>query len=289
MFFCGINHIFYHGNAYSPKEADWPGWIFYASTHFEKENAFWRDFSELNSYVTRCQSILQSGKPANDILLYWSVEDLYHSYPELLMRQFNVHTIDWFLDSQFGKLAANLEEKGHSFDYISDKQLQNVTYKKSNLNTGGNSYKTILIPKTKYMPIKTWEHLKKLANDGAVIILHDSLPEDVPGFTHLEKRRTKLQKSLSELKFQQIDKNNLQRADVGKGYFLLCNDVNSALKYASLKAESIVSSEINYIRREHEKGYYYFFTNLYGCQTGSLSIASFSVRRCTWPPAASIK
>ncbi len=79
LFFSGINHIFYHGNAYSPKDTAWPGWLFYASTHFEKENAFWQDFSELNNYVTRCQSILQSDKPANDILLYWPVEDVYHS------------------------------------------------------------------------------------------------------------------------------------------------------------------------------------------------------------------
>jgi alpha-L-rhamnosidase len=262
LFFCGINHIFYHGNAYSPKEVDWPGWLFYASTHFEKENAFWNDFSELNSYVTRCQSILQSGKPANDILLYWPVEDLYHSYPDLLIRKFNVHTIDWFLDSEFGKVAANLEKKGHSFDYISDKQILNVEYKESNLFTGGNNYKAILIPKTKHIPINTWEKLKKLANDGATIIIDGSLPTDVPGFNHLEVRRAELKKSLSELEFHSIKINELQKAEVGNGYFLLCSDVNTALNHASIKEEKIVADGINYIRREHENGYFYFFTNL---------------------------
>ncbi|MEN8191282.1 MAG: glycosyl hydrolase [Bacteroidota bacterium] len=262
LFFCGINHIFYHGNAYSPKDAPWPGWIFYASTHFEKENAFWKDFTELNKYVTRCQSILQSGKPSNDILLYWPIEDLYHSYPELLIKLFNVHKIDWFLSSQFGELAIDLEEKGYSFDYISDKQLQNVEYKGRSVITGGNSYKTILIPKTGYIPLNTLEQLKKLVANGAVIIFHDSLPRDVPGFAHLEKRRTKLKKSLSELKFKSINKNDLQKAEFGKGYFLLSNDVNSALNYASIKEEKIVAEGINYIRRKHEKGYFYFLTNL---------------------------
>lgn len=262
LFFCGINHIFYHGNAYSPKDAEWPGWIFYASTHFEKENSFWKDFSELNKYVTRCQSILQSGKPANDILLYWSVEDLYHSYQEILLRQFNVHNIDWFLDSQFGKLATNLEEKGHCFDYISDKQLQNVTYEKNNLITGGNSYKTILIPKTKHMPINTWKQLKKLANNGAVIIINNSLPEDVPGFTNIDLRRTELKKTLLELKFEPINENDLLKAEIGQGYFLLCKDVNSAFDYVNIKEEKIVVEGINYIRRLHDKGYFYFFTNL---------------------------
>ena len=264
LFFSGINHIFYHGNAYSPEDAEWPGWIFYASTHFEKENAFWHDFSELNSYVTRCQSILQSGKPSNDILLYWPVEDLYHSYPELLIKVFNVHTIDWFLDSQFGKLAAKLEEKGYSYDYISDKQLQNVEYKNNSLITDGNSYKIILVPYTEHMPINTLEQLKQLANDGAIIIVQDSLPEDVPGFANLDKRRAELKKSLSELEFKSINNNDLQKAEIGNGYFLICDDVELALKYANIKEEKIVSKEINYIRRKYKEGYFYFFTNLSG-------------------------
>jgi hypothetical protein len=49
----GVNHIFYHGTAYSPSDAAWPGWLFYASTHFEPNNPTWRDFPALNRYVTR--------------------------------------------------------------------------------------------------------------------------------------------------------------------------------------------------------------------------------------------
>ncbi|RLD85648.1 MAG: glycoside hydrolase, partial [Bacteroidetes bacterium] len=169
LFFSGINHIFYHGNAYSPKNAAWPGWIFYASTHFEKENAFWYDFSELNTYVTRCQSILQSGKPANDVLLYWPVEDIYHVYPDFLVKNMNVHDTEWFENSEFGKLASLLENKGFSFDYISDKQLLDVSYENKGLVTNKNMYKTILIPKTKHIPLKTWKQLLRLAENGATI------------------------------------------------------------------------------------------------------------------------
>ena len=32
LFAAGINHIFYHGTVYSPADAEWPGWFFYAST-----------------------------------------------------------------------------------------------------------------------------------------------------------------------------------------------------------------------------------------------------------------
>lgn len=67
----GVNHIFYHGTAYSPQDAMWPGWLFYAAVHFTPANSFWEDFGTINQYVARAQSFLQAGKPSNDILLYF--------------------------------------------------------------------------------------------------------------------------------------------------------------------------------------------------------------------------
>ena len=262
LFFSGINHVFYHGNAYSPREAQWPGWIFYASTHFEKENAFWNDFSELNHYITRCQSILQAGKPSNDILLYWPVEDVYHSYPDLLIKTMNVHDIDWFENSNFGKLASHLEVKGYSFDYISDKQLLDVSFKNESLVTNKNRYKTILIPKTDHIPLETWKQLLNLAERGASIIFQESLPNDVPGFYHLEDRRSELEKSILQLNFKTDEENYNSKVEIGNGYFLKAKDIDSALHFTNSKEEKIVDHGVNYIRRSHEKGYYYFLTNL---------------------------
>ena len=37
LFAAGINHIFYHGTVYSPADAEWPGWFFYASTQLTPE------------------------------------------------------------------------------------------------------------------------------------------------------------------------------------------------------------------------------------------------------------
>ena len=264
LFFSGINHVFYHGNAYSPKEVEWPGWIFYASTHFEKENAFWQDFSQLNSYVTRCQSILQSGKPANDILLYWPVEDVYHAYPDLLIKNMNVHDIGWFENSNFGKLASYLDDKGYSFDYISDKQLLDLNVEKTNLLSHESKYKTVLIPKTDHIPLKTWNKLADLAEQGATIIFQDRLPNDVPGYNNLEDRRQDLKKSISKLSFKTNKENNNSKVQIGKGYFVKAMDIDPALHLTNSKEEKIVNHGINYIRRSHEKGYYYFFTNLSG-------------------------
>ena len=43
------------------------------------------------------------------------------------------------------------------------------------------------------------------------------------------------------MEFKSINENDLLKAEIGKGYFLLCNDVNAALTYAIIKEEKIVA------------------------------------------------
>ena len=75
FFVAGVNHIVYHGTAYSPREEPWPGWQFYASVEFNPRSAWWSDFGALNAYVTRVQSFLQAGEPDQDVLLYYPFHD----------------------------------------------------------------------------------------------------------------------------------------------------------------------------------------------------------------------
>jgi len=261
MFLAGINHVFYHGNAYSPREAQWPGWMFYASTHFEQKNAFWRDFSALNQYVGRCQSILQAGKPANDILLYWPLADIWHKYSNEMIKTLNVHSTDWLTDSSFGRLAAWLKEQGYAFDYLSDQQLENIAYRNDGLETGGVSYKTIVIPVTAHMSLSTWERLLRLAAEGATIIFEDGLPKDVPGWFDLNERRNALQSSQRTLLFESVE-DEMLKAELADGQILTGSRMEAMLSTAGIIPEAMVSMGVNYIRRSHAEGYHYFISNL---------------------------
>ena len=69
--------MFFHGTPYSPKEAKWPGWKFYASIDMSPTNNIWQDAPAFFEYITRCQSFLQMGKPDNDFLVYLPVYDLH--------------------------------------------------------------------------------------------------------------------------------------------------------------------------------------------------------------------
>jgi hypothetical protein len=209
----GINHIFYHGTVFSPQDAPWPGWLFYASTQMNPNNPLWDDLTALHHYIARVQSILQRGKPDNDILLYWPVEDIWDD-ADGLVKMLAVHNVKWLTGQPVGKLAAALIERGYSFDYVSDAQLQQTRADKSELVTPGSRYKVLVVPATRRMPVATLQKLADLAQAGATVIFQ-KLPEDVPGFGRLEARRAEFQQALAKLGNRAVVNNDATVAIAG--------------------------------------------------------------------------
>lgn len=123
LFLSGINHVFWHGTCYSPDEAPWPGWTFYASTQANPRNPTWRDIPALHAYISRCQSVLQWGSPGEDFLLYWPLRDFWDEPHKDLARKLTVHTRDWLEKQPVGPLAQRLFRRGWQFDFVSEKQL----------------------------------------------------------------------------------------------------------------------------------------------------------------------
>ena len=156
-FIGGINHIFYHGVPYSPPNAEFPGWLFYASTNFNQQSHFWHELPLLNGYIERCQQLLQSSQPDNDVLLYLPLVDWWHSVGKnAKMHIMDVHTLlgNGILDSPFGKIANQLKTDGYAYDIVSDRQLQNAKGDKNMLVTeGGTKYRAVIIPPVEYIPL----------------------------------------------------------------------------------------------------------------------------------------
>ncbi len=120
-----MNQRLFHGSCYSPKDAPWPGWFFYASTKMDWRNAFWRDVPFLTDYIARCQSVLQAGQPANDVLLYWPIHDLWMN-PKGTTIPLTVHHHDWMARQRIGEVADTLLAKGFAFDFISDRMIASL-------------------------------------------------------------------------------------------------------------------------------------------------------------------
>ncbi|HEX9826157.1 MAG TPA: glycosyl hydrolase, partial [Flavobacteriaceae bacterium] len=127
----GINHVFLHGSTYSPKQAEWPGWKFYASVNFNATNTIWEDVPSLFSYIANCQSMLQSGKPDNETLLYWPIYDTWDkNFEGNLFFQFKIHSLDeWLHDTPFYNTTKKLMGNGYGVDFISDNFISQATFK----------------------------------------------------------------------------------------------------------------------------------------------------------------
>lgn len=257
-FLAGINHVFYHGTTYSPAGEAWPGRLFYASSHFGPTNTFWDHLGSMNQYISRCQSLLQSGTPDNEILVYWPVYDIWDQ-DEGMQMQLSVHNIkEWLVYPSVNRMA----ELGYSYDFISDALLKKVGLKETKLVTEepeGPVYKALIIPACKKMPLATLEKILALAHQGATVIF-ESFPLDVPGYNQFTERRQILKQKLDSLTLQDAGQQIL-RIGYGEGLILQSQDLGKALEYTGIQRERIGDQGLKFIRRRTLDGYLYFLVN----------------------------
>jgi len=259
LFLAGINHIYYHGNAYSPEDAPWPGWLFYASSQLNTRNPLWRDLGDgLNAYIARCQSLLQAGQPDNDLLVYWPADDLWHN-AEGQMIQLTVHA-RWLEESATGKLMESLTAKGYSYDLISDAQLALARTESGMIRTPGHAYRMMLVPKTTHMSVDTLRHLLALAHAGTAVFFEDALPADVPGWGRLDERRAEFRAELASLKFVNTAVPDLRVARIGLGQFAVA-PLEAIEKHLQHWREPLADKGISLIRRDWNEGFLYFLVN----------------------------
>jgi hypothetical protein len=247
LFVSGINHVFYHGCCYSPADAAWPGWVFYAATEMNPRNSIWHDVPTLNAYIARCQSVLQSGASDNDVLLYWPIDDLWMDGTPGL-HELDVEHRDWLNKQPIGATARALWTGGYGFDYVSDRFLQSAKTVNRQIVMPGGSYRVIVVPPTHYIPLATLQKLVELFKSGGRVIFDARLPSDVPGLAHLDESRQQVKSLLADLPMQPA------------------TDLDLTLNHHGVRGEEIASKlGAMFVRRSYgeknEGGHYYFVVN----------------------------
>ncbi|RDC62756.1 glycosyl hydrolase [Adhaeribacter pallidiroseus] len=260
LFLAGINHVFYHGVTYSPEDVPWPGWLFYASLNLTPANSLWPHFSGINTYITRVQGVLQTGKPDNEIALYWPIYDNYHQ-PEGREKLFTVHAInEWLQPTAFYKQTKNLIKMGYSLDFVSDKMLAQAQASKNDIRINFVvRHQVLVVPQATYMPLSTLEKMVNLAKAGATIIV-EQLPQEVPGLHHLLHRQKQFQELKHSLTFTEVGK-GLKQCKIGTGQILLASALPPALELAGIFREKLTDTGLKFIRRELPTGKYYYLVN----------------------------
>lgn len=256
----GINHVFFHGNTYSPKEAAWPGWLFYASVEFSPNNSIWHDINGLTDYIQHCQSFLQAGQSDNDLLVYWPVYDLWNN-PKGMDMPFKIHDLQqWLQPSKFYSTAAWLRKSGFDFDYASDNFIAQASVENGKIKLPGNEYKVLVVPECAYMPLETLKKILALSGEGVKVIFVGSLPAYVPGMSSLEANRQELARIKESVHFISPTPNDAN-VIVDKNEVVVTNLFPGLLQKIGVRNESIVDNGIGFIRRKFDQGNIYFFAN----------------------------
>lgn len=227
MFTCGVNHVFFHGTCYSPKNDPWPGWKFYASVDMSPTNSIWRDAPALMQYIQRSQSFLQMGQPDNDFLVYLPVRDMWAQRkgkgPGSLLMQFDIHSMDRKAPD-FIRNILNIDRAGFDCDYISEQYLFSTSYKEGMLQTAaGTRYHALVIPGDCRMTDACRKHIDDLREAGACII-------------HTTDAHSLMEAAPQELMRSKYGLRAIRRRnDTGHHYFianLTPNDVNARMPLA---------------------------------------------------------
>ncbi|HEU4721379.1 MAG TPA: glycosyl hydrolase, partial [Gemmatimonadaceae bacterium] len=297
FFLAGVNHVVYHGSAYSPASEPWPGRLFYAAVEFTPQNPWWRDFAEVNAYAARVQSFMQSGQPDNDVLLYFPIFDRFAERARVRGREstsggFSMPgaapaggftsqgftsqgTSPMLLDhfdaipawdsSAFRSAADSMLARGWMWDYVSDRQLAGTRAEGNALVTsGGTRYRTVVVPASKYIPLETMEQLVRLAEGGATVAFYRGLPEDVAGLAELDANRARFAAIKSGTLRLQADNREVQRVSVGRGTVLVGGNLDALLAAAGARREPAADMGLKLIRRRERDGATYFIVNASG-------------------------
>ncbi|SDZ76307.1 alpha-L-rhamnosidase [Arachidicoccus rhizosphaerae] len=262
-FLGGVNHVFYHGVAYSPLEATWPGWLFYAAVHFQPTNPQWKNFTALNEYIAHCQSFLQSSTPDNDILQYFPIFDSYAKKGRSLLNHYD--GMKGFEGTDFKANAEWMNTNGYSFDFISDRQIASLGFDGSNtakpIKSPGGHYQTLLLSGVDHIPEQSFTKILDLAKAGATILVYNHLPTTVNGLSDLDARQKVFSQLLASLNFK-ATAGGIQKASLGKGAVLLGSNLADLLQQARIRQEQMgVKGRLGFIRKVYQDGHYYFINN----------------------------
>ena len=255
MFVAGVNHIVFHGSCYSPDDAEWPGWRFYASVDMTPNNNWWSAMPAFSAYIQRCQSFLQWGEPDNDLLVYLPYYDMLFDQPGTVAL-FDIHSMDKRAP-KFIEAVQTIIRSGYDVDYISDRYLMRLD--------STSSYATVLVPDVRFMPAATLRRLMDIAAQGGQVVFVGSFPQSVPGYGKDEERRV-FAELMTELQSRvTFHPEQAMATHWGKGSIITTPHYADGLQFTTALPEAMRTEQgLSCIRRKNLTGYHYFVSNLQG-------------------------
>lgn len=237
--FCdGINRFLFHTMTCQRTQDGQPGYEYGAGTHFNPNVTWWQQAARpWLSYVSRCQAMLQSGLFVADVLYYYG---------------------DWAPNRVDPVQDASL--KGYDYDVRnSEVLLTRLSVRAGKLVLpDGMSYRLLVLPSSRTMPVEIVRRLNELVEAGATVI--GPRPESDPGLRDYPRCDEVVRQTAAKL-WGNLDGTTLTVRSVGKGRIVWGQIPRAVLDADGVAPDLAASGAIEFIHRATAEAEIYFVAN----------------------------
>ena len=203
----GINNTLLHVYISQPSEEREPGMNAWFSSEFNRLNTWYPQMDLFTSYLKRVNYMLQQG--------------------------LNIADVAYFIGEDAPKMTGIVDPelpKGYQFDYINAEVIERDLFVKDGLLTlpHGTQYRILVLPKLETMRPELLAKIKKLIEDGAVVL--GPAPKRSPSGESFPTADRQVEKLAGELG-SGLDGRSVKAVKRGKGELLFGMTMEEALKY----------------------------------------------------------
>ncbi len=171
----GVTHAIFHGFNYSPKDAEFPGWVRYGS-FFNERNPWWPYLKLFTDYRSRLAALTQQGTMFADVAILSPIADMWSMYGAQ-NEPFPTRVHPYYQTCIWEAIHKN----GSGCDYLSEKVIQDADTQETQFAYKGRKYKFLLLIEVESLEIATAKKLRDLANAGIRIFCIGKYPSKSPG------------------------------------------------------------------------------------------------------------
>ena len=246
----GLNRVTYHGFSHSPVQDQFPGRSYHAGVDMNPQVVWWSKARPFMDYLARCSFMLQQGLYVADVAYYYGDQapnfwPLFHNVPE--------------------KPSISGLGPGYEYDVVnSDVILNRMDVKNGRIVLpDGMSYRLLVLPDQKTMPLEVLLKFEALVAKGATIL--GPKPSEVPGRMDAQSKTVSL-RNLADKMWGGSDGYKVKVNSYGKGKIVYGYTAEQWLKesgvgpdFTTLNPE--LSSNFDFIHRETDLSHIYFISN----------------------------